>query len=244
MRLQVTHDWGAPGEFPRRWGFQIQAVSKTSGDAIGTWSPVLANQPDSFRVVKGLSTSVFRNRVYLEHTCDPLRDFDQMCGSIREGNPGPVVEWNLVWNAPPSDSGDVIFFAASNSADGTFDFLNDYIFTTADSMQLGPSGGVGVPGESFQLSYALDPPFPNPMNICTNIDFTIPVGGPVELSVFDAQGRRVSTLIEGTLPAGTHASTWKGRNPNGSFARNGVYFLRLLAPGRAEPLVQKITLAR
>lgn len=244
LRLQVTHQWPTPGEFPRRWGFQIQAVSSTTGDAIGTWAPLHANQPDSFRVIKAASVSVFKNRVYMEHTCDPFRDVDQMCGSIREGNEGPIIEWNLVWTAPPSDSGNVYFFAASNSADGTFDQFNDFIFTTGDTMLLGPSGGVGVPGEDIKLTYALVPPFPNPMKVCTNIDFTIPVAGDVDLAIFDAQGRRVRQLMKGFRSAGTHGSTWDGRDPNGSFVRNGVYFLRLRAPGRDQPLVQKVTMAR
>jgi flagellar hook assembly protein FlgD len=82
------------------------------------------------------------------------------------------------------------------------------------------------------------------MKVCTNIDFTMPVAGPVDLAIYDAQGRRVRQLFKGRLPAGTHGNTWDGRDPNGSFMPNGVYFLRLRAPGRSEPLVQKIVLAR
>ncbi|NOT33488.1 MAG: T9SS type A sorting domain-containing protein [Candidatus Eisenbacteria bacterium] len=247
LRLRLTHTWPQlppPEQGFVRWGFEIQAVSSQTGDSLGSWAPVNGAQPDSFQITKTAASSVYRNRRYLEHTCDPFRDFEMMCGSIREGNPGPSIEWNLLWTAPAATEGTVYFFAAGNSAngDGSSFGSDDYIFTTSDSMAAG--GAVGVGPSPLDLSYALEKPFPNPMKVCTNIDFTIPVGGFVDLAVFDAAGRRVKTLMHESRPPGTHASTWSGRTEAGDYARNGIYFLKLKAPGREVALTQKIIMAR
>lgn len=67
---------------------------------------------------------------------------------------------------------------------------------------------------------------PNPVgNGATTVRFTIPVEGPVDLSVFDVAGRRVARLAEGTLKAGSHSVEWRaGQVPA------GLYFVRLQAP--------------
>ena len=82
------------------------------------------------------------------------------------------------------------------------------------------------------------------MHVCTNIDFHVARAGPVDLAIFDLQGRRVRTLAIGHRPVGTHASTWNGDREDGVRAKNGIYFLRLSAPGLATPASRKIVLSR
>ena len=72
---------------------------------------------------------------------------------------------------------------------------------------------------------------PNPFNPRTRIDFSLPVAGAVSLDVLDARGRRVRTLVDGDLAAGTHEITWDGRDATGSGVGSGVYFVRLRADG-------------
>ena len=66
--------------------------------------------------------------------------------------------------------------------------------------------------------------YPNPFNPSTSIRFALPSSGPVRLSVYDALGREVTTLVNGMLPAGVHQVTWEA----GSVA-SGVYLYRLEA---------------
>jgi flagellar hook assembly protein FlgD len=51
----------------------------------------------------------------------------------------------------------------------------------------------------------------------------------VELTIYDARGRRVKRLVSGTLPAGPHQAAWQGRDESGRPVAPGVYFVRMTA---------------
>ena len=50
--------------------------------------------------------------------------------------------------------------------------------------------------------------WPNPFNPRVTVSFTLTAATGVRLDVYDLQGRRLVTLTEGNLPAGTHQRTW------------------------------------
>ena len=56
--------------------------------------------------------------------------------------------------------------------------------------------------------------------------------GPARVSVFDAQGARVRTLIDGELDAGAHHVDWEGTDEHGQAVRAGVYFVSCRVEGR------------
>jgi len=70
---------------------------------------------------------------------------------------------------------------------------------------------------------------PNPFNPQTTIDFELPRAERVELAVFDVNGRRLVTLVDGLLPAGRHSIVWRGRDQQGRVLASGPYFCRLTA---------------
>lgn len=60
------------------------------------------------------------------------------------------------------------------------------------------------------------------------VRFYLPEGGDaVDLSVYDALGRRIRVLSTGSLSVGIHETMWDGRNEKGNVAPSGVYFYRL-----------------
>jgi hypothetical protein len=71
--------------------------------------------------------------------------------------------------------------------------------------------------------------WPNPFNPSTSITFGLSERGRVSLRVYDAAGRLVATLIEGTRPAGNYTVEWNGRSGDGVAAASGVYFYKLRA---------------
>lgn len=87
---------------------------------------------------------------------------------------------------------------------------------------------------------------PNPFNPRTAIEFELPSRTTVELSVYDARGRLVRTLVNGELREGSytgnHAVIWNGTNDAGKAVSSGVYFYRLRAD--AEILTRKMVLVR
>ena len=70
---------------------------------------------------------------------------------------------------------------------------------------------------------------PNPFNPATSIPFSLAGSGTVRLVVHDALGRKVRTLLNEPLPAGTHTIRWDGRDGSGRMVSSGVYICRMRA---------------
>ncbi|MFA7359455.1 MAG: T9SS type A sorting domain-containing protein [Candidatus Kapaibacterium sp.] len=74
------------------------------------------------------------------------------------------------------------------------------------------------------VEYMLSQNFPNPFNPVTNIQFSIPKSGVVNITVYDAMGRKVSELVNGYHNAGAYQI-----NFNASALVSGTYFYKLIA---------------
>lgn len=201
---------------PRRWGFEITAVRESNGQGAGTFDVTAAS---GVQVVSGIGA--FASRRYVEHNLE---------GTYDEAE-GPV-EWKFRWRAPDSDLGRITFFCAGNAANSNSTTSGDHIYTAQATT------------EFTSPLRALDAAHPNPFVDVTALSFVIPAGGPVDLAVFDAQGRRLRTLVSGYRPAGRTSVTWNGRREDGTRAGSGVYFVRLSAPGASGLLIRRITLTR
>ena len=70
--------------------------------------------------------------------------------------------------------------------------------------------------------YALLQNYPNPFNPATQISFHLPVAGQVILEVFNINGQKVTTLLNGKLESGFHSVAF-----DGSTVASGIYFYRL-----------------
>jgi len=71
--------------------------------------------------------------------------------------------------------------------------------------------------------------FPNPFNPQTQICFDLPEVLPVRLTVLAVDGRRIATLVDEPLPAGSHRIVWDGRDARGQQVASGTYFYRIQA---------------
>jgi len=80
---------------------------------------------------------------------------------------------------------------------------------------------------------------PNPFHRITIISYEISVWGEVNLSIYDATGSLVRTLVDGEADPGYYRAIWNGRNDDGSLVPDGVYFSRLSA-GTLEATVKTI----
>ena len=74
----------------------------------------------------------------------------------------------------------------------------------------------------------------NPARPGSAVRFGLERSGPVQLALYDIQGRRIRTLIEGSLGAGMHTLTWDGRDDRGHLVPSGAYFYRLEAGRQAQ----------
>ncbi len=71
-------------------------------------------------------------------------------------------------------------------------------------------------------AFRLGQNYPNPFNPSTQITFEIPASGEVRVDVFSIDGRRVATLLEQYMPAGSHSVSF-----DASGISSGVYLYRL-----------------
>lgn len=70
--------------------------------------------------------------------------------------------------------------------------------------------------------FTLKQNYPNPFNPATNITFTTAERGMVTLEVYDMLGRKVATLVQDNLSAGTHTRVFEAENLS-----SGIYLYRL-----------------
>ena len=72
--------------------------------------------------------------------------------------------------------------------------------------------------------FALEPNYPNPFNPSTSIQFSIPHGAEVSLSVYDINGRLISTIYNGFTMPGTYETTWNAKDQ-----ASGTYYYEISA---------------
>lgn len=69
--------------------------------------------------------------------------------------------------------------------------------------------------------------YPNPFNPSTQIDFEMPVGGRIQLEVFDLAGRLVRVLLNENREIGHHSVRWNGTDEHGQKVSAGTYLYQL-----------------
>jgi len=82
-------------------------------------------------------------------------------------------------------------------------------------------------GQNYQSgphSFEISKLYPNPFNPSTEVSFSLPVDGHVQLAVYDIRGQKVGMIFEGAQSVGQHSYTW-----NASNLPSGVYYIRLQA---------------
>ncbi len=84
-------------------------------------------------------------------------------------------------------------------------------------------------GVVLPTTMALEQNYPNPFNPTTTIGFTSSAAARARLEIFDLLGRRVRTLLDGAVEAGTTTLVWDGRDDADRPVASGVYFYRLTA---------------
>ena len=82
------------------------------------------------------------------------------------------------------------------------------------------------PDELKPNDFTFHPPYPNPFNASTTIEFGILKSASIKLIVYDITGREVAKLVNGTKSAGSHSVKWNAEN-----FTSGIYFARLTANG-------------
>ena len=187
-----------------------------------------------------LNTTLYDNTTYVYTDYNDTVRFQFMNNTLRFTEYTTGQDMSMLVSAPavdiaPGDSATmaVAFIGAADVATwqanaDTAQALYDRLFMTGVEM----GEPLGIPG-----TFALGQARPNPASGSSLISFALERGGPATLKVYDLSGRLVSTLVNGSLPAGSHEVRFNGKGLPG-----GVYFYRLEAGNQSA--TRKLVLVR
>lgn len=188
-------------------------VSDNSGGAIITWSDprsglsnlnIYAQRINGSGVVQWAANGVAISTAPGNQTNPVI---------VTNGAGGAIIAWVDARNPPPlPDYGGHIYAQRVNA--------NGQLGGTTDV----PENDPGTP-DAFKLNQG----YPNPFNPVTTFTFTIPHAAHVMLSIFNALGQEVATVVDEPLTAGSYSRTF-----NAAGLASGAYFYRLTADGYSE----------
>lgn len=124
----------------------------------------------------------------------------------------------------PTDKVRVRFVAADLAPEDIVEAGVDDV-TGYDAANAVVAAGEGDVPRALQLAA----PRPNPSRGVVTFELALPVAAPLEVSIFDVNGRRVRALERTFAPAGTRALRWDGRDDSGNATPAGLYFVRASA---------------
>ena len=122
-------------------------------------------------------------------------------------------------------AGQVDFLA---TFDGAGILVSRMVWNGTDFTLLQPSVtavGGGSPGPEPRVGLRVIEAAPGAGRL--SFEIGMPTRERVRLGIYDVAGRRVRSLIDGEVPAGTMRVQWDGKDQAGNAARTGVYFARL-----------------
>jgi hypothetical protein len=117
---------------------------------------------------------------------------------------------------------------------------NAQLWTGPVYVKYDPSGvtAVGDRPNTFRLAVG-----PNPMSSRVSAAFTLSSDvTDADLSIYDASGRRIASILNGPLSAGDHRVEWTGLDDAGQRVHAGLFFLSFRAGGQRA--VHKVMLVR
>lgn len=154
----------------------------------------------------------------------------------------------LYWNAALADS--LGSFWMVDNINGTFFSLNmaaadslavsnypvlagglKILLTPNPPLPIFPASGDRSP---FPGTWQLYQNFPNPFNSSTNIAYFAPQAGWVDISIFDAAGRRLKTLVSAVHVPGYYSVAWEGTDETGAAVASGTYLGVLTSAGQRQ----------
>ena len=125
--------------------------------------------------------------------------------------------WTLETASAINDAGQIV--GSGEAPNGqTHGYLLTPIITGAPEVE-----------DNIPSAFLISQNYPNPFNASTTIRYELPEQGRVKLDIYDAIGRKLTTLEDGLQPVGSHQVLWKADD-----AASGVYFYKLQMGGHSD----------
>lgn len=100
-----------------------------------------------------------------------------------------------------------------------------------------PKAETSVP-QNIPEKYSLFDVYPNPFNPETTVRYDLTTSANVSISIYDLQGKKITTLLEGPENAGSHSVRW-----DASGLPSGIYFCNLTIDSK-QRLTRKMLLVK
>ena len=144
------------------------------------------------------------------------------------------------WEGVPPDSSVIIWVLFDPDQAGVYEAVLQIESNDRDEGLLevpitGIALGIELNDNNLPSEFAVRNVYPNPFNSSTTITYALPYPSSVSMSVYNTQGRQITTMFEDFRQAGFHTATL-----NVEDLSSGLYFIRLETPG--QELTRKITL--
>jgi len=176
-----------------------------------------------------------------------LNDSTTMCNPLNIHRCNSTGYWNILGNYvlskrfkrnenPPGDYAEYVYAMGFGIIGVNFKSGNDYASHSLIGCYInGVLYGdttltlVNTISTTVPKKYSLSQNYPNPFNPSTTIRYELPHAAEVKLTIFDALGREVQTLVNEKSQPGTYEATF-----DGSALNSGVYFYKLITDGFTE----------
>ena len=113
----------------------------------------------------------------------------------------------------------VAFFFYIDNAPESFS-IRTLIFSTGVALS-------AVSQSNARSGFRLGQNYPNPFNPSTNIAYSLPTAGHVNINVYNMKGRLVDNLVDRAQGAGYHKIAWNARQLS-----SGMYFYQITVDGK------------
>lgn len=221
-RLIAGGDFTEAGGTPRGMDVVVGEAVWIQAHGSIVFAPDASSNTDGCRLHLGADSC--QCRAFSDVALVPNAVHGSLVGRINGGTPFCVGHDLFLQCA---DSGPVEF--AYNDQIGDY-FDNSGFFHV--SLCLNPCGvPAGLPEPGSPVNKASSPQLtgggPNPVTRGTMVSLTLPSDGHVEVDVVDLLGRRVASLVDGDLTAGTQQVRWDGASGSTRQVAAGAYYLRV-----------------
>ena len=156
---------------------------------------------------------------------EAIFDDDAMNGGVMVVNwETSLVEWELGYGHVVA-----IFDIDSDGRDELI--INNYWSPANDCEIWGDGAAAGAIMSEQSATTAAKPNlsqnYPNPANPITTIEFQVQRPGWVNLTIYDAAGRRIRTLVDEERQSGKYCVRWDSKDAQGESVASGAYFYQL-----------------
>jgi hypothetical protein len=167
-------------------------------------------------------------------------------GFANAGDPAVMVQWikdlrdtskeTTYWGFDPDNDR----FGITWPLPEDLSYTNATLLTAADGFPVGDLNwfpdkkeewitGVEVDNNNLVNKFELAQNYPNPFNPSTTINYTIPKNTNVAISIYNAIGQKVVTLVNKKQAAGSYSVNWNGKDSFNKTLSSGIYFYQLNA---------------